>query len=344
MSIIPFEQASYLTQVRRLRALATEVVKQYPITVRAIDFIKYGANTIFRVIDTQSKSYMLRIHPAQYHSKEAILEEMNWLHHILKTTDIPVPKPVCTNDDQYVMKHQHPTLSEARYCDVFEWLPGKRKWKSIDSKYAFNLGDLIAQLQKNGQDMTINHRHYWSADGLVCADKAKFYNVENLSDVTTKEQKTITEARRFVYRTLKHYEELHKDKMGLIHGDMQPNNILVHKNQYAVIDFDDCGVGLYGDDLATALFAFEYVSEGDKSKNFFELKDALFKGYSEHMPLTQEDINLSPYFLLARKLTTIGWLELRRDNPSLRPYFRVAVIRAIKFFEHFDVITSDFVK
>ena len=336
MPISPFEQASYLTQVRRLRILAVDVLKHYPIKIKAINFIKYTANTIFRVIDTQNKSYILRIHPAVYHSEEAILEEINWLRHIRKTTDLLVPIPICTNDNQYVIKLKHPTISTARYCDMFEWLPGKRRWKSVDKKYAYNLGSIVAQLQKNGQEMTIKHRHYWSADGLVGTDNAKFYNVENLSDVTAKEQEIITEARRCAYRTLKQYEDSHKDKTGLIHGDMQPNNILVHKNQYAIIDFDDCGVGLYGDDLATALFAFEYIAEGEKTKNFFELKDTLFRGYAEHMPLTQEDINLSPYFLLARKLITIGWLELRRDNPSLRSYFRVAVVRAIHFFEQLE--------
>jgi Ser/Thr protein kinase RdoA (MazF antagonist) len=114
---------------------------------------------------------------------------------------------------------------------------------------------------------------------------------------------------------------------------MQPNNILYYKNNYAVIDFDNCGIGLYGDDLAFSLFAFEHVTEGREQKIYQELKEALFTRYSEHMPLGEEDINLVPYFLLARKLASIAWLELKRSKSKLRAYFPTAVARAIKFFE-----------
>ncbi|WP_211248355.1 phosphotransferase enzyme family protein [Legionella lansingensis] len=308
-------------------------MKQYPLNVRNIDFIRYGANAIFRVTDTQNKRYVLRISPVGYHTKQAFLEEIKWLHHILKTTDLLVPKPVLTTHDQYLIEYAHPAISTIRLCHMFEWIPGKIRWKSIDKQYAYHLGSIIAQLQKSGQDIAIKHRHYWNTDGLVGTDRAKFYNVEKLTAVSKKEQDIITKARRTVYQTLKHYEESYKDKTGLIHSDMQPNNFLTYKNKYAVIDFDDCGVGLYGDDLAVALFAFEYLTEGEKSKNFLELKEALFTGYSTYMPLSQEDIDLSPYFLLARKLVTISWLELRRSNPKLRPYYRQAIARAITFFE-----------
>lgn len=145
----------------------------------------------------------------------------------------------------------------------------------------------------------------------------------------------ITAARRVVYEKLKHYEIADKNKTGVIHSDVQPNNILIHGSDYTVIDFDECGVGFYGDDLAVALAAFEHVSEGNKQKSFLILKEALFNGYSKFMPLSEEDIQLSPYFLLARKLTTVAWLEARKNNPNLRYYFPIAIERAISFFQSF---------
>lgn len=334
--MISFEQASYLTKVRRLRLLAVELLKSYPLKIKSVEFVKLSANAIFRVTDTKNKRYQLRINPAVYHSKSAVLEEIKWLNHITEKTDIVVPKPIFTIDKQYVIEGHHSLISTSRFCTLFEWLPGKTRWKSINNQYAYNLGSLMAQLQKNGQAVNIKNRHYWSADGLVGTSKAKFYNVEKLHNVSPNEQKIITAARRKTHRKLKQYETSHKNKSGLMHGDMQPNNILCHKGNYAVIDFDDCGVGLYGDELATALCAFEHVAEGNKKKIFLKLRESLFAGYSEYMPLTQQDINLSPYFMLARKLVTIGWLEIRRDNPELRPYHRTGVKRAIKFFNSLE--------
>lgn len=75
-----FEQPSYLTQVRRLRALAVEVAKLYPFKIKALEFIKYSANAIFKITDTQNKQYVLRIAPIELAS--------------VSTTSFPLKKPV----------------------------------------------------------------------------------------------------------------------------------------------------------------------------------------------------------------------------------------------------------
>ncbi|CEG57205.1 phosphotransferase enzyme family protein [Legionella fallonii] len=336
-----FKQTSYLSWVRRFREMAEKVVAHYPIKTESIDLIKYNANAIFKVTDTQKKKYILRIHPYGYHTEQAILEEIKWLHHITNTTDLLVPKPMRTIAGGYLVEEKHPTIPTARFCDLFEWRPGKVLWKSIDTHYSYNLGSVMAQLQKNGKYLSIEYRKYWCVDGLIGTDRAKLYNVEQLTDVYPAEQKKIIDARRLAYHVLKSYEKLHKERSGLIHNDLQPNNFIYHQGSYAVIDFDDCGIGLYGDDLSVALFAFEYLVEGENRRDFSILKDALFNGYSEHMPLPQEEIDLMPYFLLARKLNSISWLELRKkDNPKLDIYHREAVLRAIQFFEYLTS-TSD---
>ena len=333
-----FEKVSYLTQVKRLRELANEVVKLYPFKVKTMEFIKYSANAIFKITDTQNKQYVLRINPTGHHTELAILEEITWIHHIINTTNLSVPLPVKTMDEQYVIEAKHPLIDSSRFCIVFEWLPGKKRWKSINEQYAYNLGSVIAKLQKSGQRLEMKHRHNWLADSLVGTDKARFYNIEQLSEVSVEDQKMITAARRVVYDKLKHYEITHKEKIGIIHSDMQPNNILIYKGQYATIDFDESGVGFYGYDLAGALCAFEHVTEADKSKDFMKLREALCKGYSEFMPLPEDDRKLIPYFMLASKLMTIAWLEARKDNSSLRYYFPVAIKRAIHFFQNMGKI------
>ena len=333
-----FEHVSYLTQVKRLRELATEVVKLYPFQVKTMKFIKFSANAIFKITDIQDKQYILRINPIGHHSQQGILEEIAWIHHIINTTSLVVPTPVKTMDEQYVVEAKHPLISSSRFCMVFEWLPGKKRWKSINEQYACNLGSVSARLQKSGQGLVMKHRHNWLADSLAGTDTARFYNIDQLSEVSLEEQKNITTARRAVHDKLKHYEIVHKDKTGVIHSDLQPNNILVYKGQHAVIDFDDCGVGFYGYDLAGALCAFEHVTEADKSKDFMKLSGALFNGYSKFMPLSEEDMQLIPYFMLASKLMTISWLEARKANSSLRYYFPIAIKRAIHFFQNMDKI------
>lgn len=330
--MVPFDQASYLSKVRRLRALAEVALEAYLINVRTIEFIKLSANAIFRITDRRDRAYQLRINPLISHHQQAALEEIKWLNHIRKNTNIRVPSLIKNQNGQYVSKCFHPLMSASRLCTLFEWLPGTTRWKSINEDYAFHLGALIALIQKSGKNLKFKHRNYWDADSLVGTTKARFYNVEELTDISSSDQKAITQARRAVHHKLKQYQKMHPDKCGLIHGDMQPNNILVSKEAYSIIDFDDCGMGLYGVDIGTALCAFEHIAEANKRKSFQSLQESLLDGYVEHMPLKAQDIDLIPYFMLSIKLMTIAWLEIRRDNPQVRQYYRTAINRVIKSF------------
>lgn len=336
VSMTQFEKNTYLAQVKGLRLLALEALEHYPIKVKKVELKRYAANTVYKITDNRNKHYQLRIHPKEWHTKAAILEEIRWLNHILNTTDILVPKPILAKSEQFVIQCQHLSVPGTRYCELFDWLPGKKRWRSINKQYAQDLGSIIARLQKSGQLMTIKHRHNWDVDSLVGTSNARYFNVEKLSDVNQMQQTIITKARRAVYSRLKHYEETHRNKSGLIHNDLQPNNILYHNKHISVIDFDDCGIGLYGYEIAGALHAFHQVTKGNIKKDYEELQGALYDGYSQFMPLAEEDIELMPYFILALRLVTLGWLERQKSNPSLRKYYNDAIINAINYFEKLE--------
>ncbi len=329
----PFEQASYLTQVRRFREMAIAVVNQYPIKVRSIEFIKYSANAIFKITDYRGKKYMLRISPANFHTKEAMLEEFEWLNSILNSTEISVPKPIYNHAGQYIIEHHHPGMSEIRYCALFEWVEGRHLWNAINEKYAYHVGALTAQLEKSGQNIKCKHRLYWDAEGLVGTMQPRYANLEQLTGLPHEQNEVIKIARRCAYAKLKEYEHKHPEKLGLIHEDLNPNNIIILRGRYNVIDFDDCGVGFYGYGLAEPLCAFEHLAEGEQKKDFSALKAALYRGYGDHIPLSRDDIEMIPYFLLVRKLNTISALSLRKHNPKMRPWFLKTVERVVSFFK-----------
>ena len=44
------------------------------------------------------------------------------------------------------------------------------------------------------------------------------------------------------------------DRFGLIHGDLVPENILIHAARLRIIDFDDAGFGWHMFELASSLY------------------------------------------------------------------------------------------
>lgn len=73
-----FDECSYLSQVRKLRVLAEEVMKYYSFKSYELKFINHGENATFKVL-TPKKTYLLRIHCKSHRTKQAMLEELKWL-------------------------------------------------------------------------------------------------------------------------------------------------------------------------------------------------------------------------------------------------------------------------
>lgn len=331
--MLPFEESSYLAQVHRLRELAKAVLAQYPIKVHNIELKRHAANTVFKVTDHKGKAFQLRIHPKDFHTKEAIAEEIKWLNYLNKLKHIKVPEPVLSKLGSYIIEGQHSLIPGTRYCELFTWLPGRKRWHSINEQYAYDLGCIMGQLRESGKHVKIKFRKNLDIDSMIGTHKAQYHNVERLSGLTMKEQSLIREARNEVYTRLTTYKKNHPEMIGLIHGDLQPNNILYHNNKLSLIDFDNCGIGLYPFELATSLRAFQQVAKGRRKKSYQALEDALFQGYLKHGSLSKNDIAIIPECMLAVVLITIAWLERHKDNKNLKKYYSTAVNEAIQYYQ-----------
>lgn len=333
-----FETASYLAQIKRLTILAKEVVKQYPIKIFSLDFIHYGENATFKIVDTKNKKYLLKLHREMYHSKKSLLEEHKWLLSLSNSTTFTVPKLVMTRENHSVAEISNSIAPNFIHGDVFEWLEGRFISKSIRAHHVRKLGALMGQLQKKGKKHKIQHRHYWDTEGLV-GTQATLGNAGALYDIPKADQKKISHLREVIYKKLYNFEKANPDKMGLIHADLHFGNFLIQKENVGVIDFDDCGTGFYGYDLIVPLFAFEYLIQAEKNNCLPALKEALFEGYSEYMPLDQKDLEMIPYFLSARKLVMLAWLQSRSSNPRLKAMLSKAAKRTINHIQRdLDII------
>jgi Ser/Thr protein kinase RdoA (MazF antagonist) len=104
------------------------------------------------------------------------------------------------------------------------------------------------------------------------------------------------------------------DRFGLIHADMRLANVLVEPDappgqDVHVIDFDDCGFGWFGYDLAASLSFIE------DSPEVPELTEAWVRGYRSFGPFSAEDEAMLDTFLLLRRLLLVAWIGSHQDAP-----------------------------
>ena len=322
----PFESASYLSQVRRLRDMAHRVLKCYPIKPAACSLINHWENTTFQVTTNKGDRYLLRIHRPGYHTESAILEELKWLERLSATSALMVPAPVPSRNGRLVEAVGSPHVPQQRYCCLLRWIDGHFVRKSLGPSHMNRLGGMIAALHKNAEGLMVVHRRYWDADGLVGA-RPKFGSIDHIEGIPSRTQEILTEARRLILHRLKRFERAFPQKLSLIHADLHFDNILVAQRELAPIDFDDCGFGFHAYDLAVTLVS---AQPAGKVSEFRRMKDALIEGYAREKGWTRDDEEILPFLMAARRLGMVGWLNSRSDNPALKKWIKRAARRTAK--------------
>jgi Ser/Thr protein kinase RdoA (MazF antagonist) len=323
---IPFEKASYHSQIFRLRKLAEEALRNYSFKVKKIAFVNHGENTVFKVFSTNGKKFMLRIHRHNYHTEGAINEELAWLA-LLSKQKFLVPKPMKSKKGKYLLNLFHPYVGQARFCSLFDWIDGRFLNKTVSAKQLYQTGRLIAQLQLNTPKAKVNHRRYWTPEGLA-GTPTTFGNLDDIPILTAQQQKLATRARKIVFKNLKAYRKKFPKRMGLIHADLHFGNAFFTSKGLAAIDFDDCGLGFHIYDLVVPFLSVSHDRDSKEKLNTY--KKSLFEGYRSVKTLDEQDEKIFRHLLQARKLIMISWLYSRSDNPRLKKHFKKYAKNALK--------------
>ncbi len=322
-----FHESSYLSQVRQLRQLAEVAVLQFPIGARALHFINHGENATFRIEATSGRRYLLRIHRESYHTRAAIEEELAWLS-LLSANGMRVPKPLTSRSGQWVESIHHARLNLTRHCCLFEWIDGRFIGKSVHPHHLYQIGQTIATLQTLTPRSRVKHRRYWHADGLLGLEP-KFGSLARVKDATPKELAIIARARQSTLKRLRQFEMKHPTRQGLIHADLHFGNVLATDDGLGVIDFDDSGFGFHAYDLVIPLMSTKGLLGEKHQHRLPEFKEALLTGYIEKKTWDKDDDLIFHSLWTARRLTMLGWLNSRSDNPKLRKHLRSAIERVL---------------
>ncbi|MFT5196509.1 MAG: Ser/Thr protein kinase RdoA (MazF antagonist) [Cellvibrionaceae bacterium] len=313
----------YTDPIYRLKQLARQALELWPLEIVGIDLIKYRENAVFKITTADSQTFALRIHRPGYHEQAAIVSELQWMA-ALADFGIDVPKVVPnTAGDLFVMAKTD-LVPDARLVDLFEWVMGDSMRDRLEeAAQADNVADIVRMYAAVGEIMAQLHnqaavwkapagftRHAWDLEGLVGEQPfwGRFWELELL---TEEQKKLMVRTRARIREDLEDYGQSAMT-YGLIHADLNLDNVLVDEEVAYVIDFDDAGYGWHLFDLAITYY--HIIDEP------FELvaKDALLAGYRKHRPLSNAELMLLPMFMVIRACTYLGWVRDRQESEEVR--------------------------
>ncbi|WP_264289776.1 phosphotransferase enzyme family protein [Duffyella gerundensis] len=283
-----------------LLQLAHQALALYPAALQGeLSLLCRSENATF-LLRAAGKRYALRLHRADYHQKAAIESELRWLE-ALRETGIVVPQAVLSETGEAV---QTLTLAQGgvRYAVLFHWLDGEMPTTEVDPRAFQQLGRITAQLHrhsKSWQQPAGFQRIIWDHASMV-GEQGHWGRWQDAPGLKAQDHAVVAAAIAQAGQDLAAFGK-DRDRYGLIHADLRLTNLLLHKGETRVIDFDDCGFGWYLHDLAAAISFVEHHPRAA------EWVDNWIRGYEVVAHISDAELALLPTLLIQRRIQLLAW-------------------------------------
>jgi Ser/Thr protein kinase RdoA (MazF antagonist) len=266
-----------------LAQLAAVALRTYGLADAVIEPLALTNNAVFAVSSGGRRS-VLRVHRPGYRTPDETASELRLLQFVARATTLAVPQPLRTRDGALIAIIQDEKGRE-RHADLLTWLEGRvcRPGRGLGSARAFQLGAALGRLhaavaQCSPEPPLALPR--WDADGLLT--EASPYRPGPLQEAFAAEElPLVAEVARRVRDVFAALGE-GAFEWGVIHGDWILGNCQFHGPRPQLLDFDDCGWGLFLYDLCPLL---GNLLDDDDTRRAASLRAAVLAGYRSQRPL-----------------------------------------------------------
>ena len=301
-----------------LLASAARAIEAWELDAKGFSLVSHSENIVFRVDTDDGQAFVLRFHRPGYHTLAELHGEFQWTA-ALNRFGIGAPVPRYTRNEKVFVRVDLPELSQTRFVSLVEWVEGTAMATLIEAETS--RADLVRYFRRTGQIAARIHnqsaawsvppdfaRHSFDAEGLM--GREPFWGpFWQQSKLTPAERKQIIFARDQIYRILIDFGKS-RERYSLIHADLHPGNLIITDDRLHIIDFDDSGFGWHLYELAVAISYYQ------DSPYYDAIQQAIVAGYRTARPLSDQDVDLIPLFVLIRSMVSLGWIEQRPELDS----------------------------
>lgn len=234
--------------------VAVAALDQYGIQGARLKLIRYEHNAVYRVDGTQGERFLLRIATDRHYGADEMRSEVAWLEHLRRTTDLRVPGPVEALDGQGVVIVNGDPLAAPRHCALFRWLDGRWLARRPSVETFGRLAEAMARIHAaaDGFEPPAGFtRSPWDWQRIF-GPGTVLGGAPVLVPFDDADYAVLGGAAERIRAVFEHLQTVPCSR-GIIHGDLHRENVLVHGDQIALIDFDDCGAGYYLTDVGAML-------------------------------------------------------------------------------------------
>jgi Ser/Thr protein kinase RdoA (MazF antagonist) len=312
----PFDSMTAEEQVESLSDCVGQVLNQYGLGEHQVESINHEYNSTFKITCDDGRKFALRVNVNSHRSLSNLNSEIFLVNSI---RSVVTPKPVANASDEFVSRGWHEATGRDLNAVLYSWLEGAEPGDQPTLEQVFALGAALAKMHIDtvelelppGAELTDLSDYFWGERDWLLGDD---------SELSSEEKALIGGA---MAKTLEALRELNEDsKQQPIHADLHPWNVMWHEGELTVFDFDDSGLGLPVQDLATSLYYLDTP----------EQDEALLAGYKSVAPLPSYTEGQMKLLLLQRRISLLNYLY-ETSNPEHRemiPKYQEETLRRIR--------------
>lgn len=277
--------------------------------------LKYSENFTYRLESPDHKTkYVLRVNRPEYHPYEELESELTWMRALERDTDIQMASVRPGRDGKFIQDLNFEGESKTYLCSMFSFVEGEGiRDISLERLIPLQkeIGRITAKMHmqvmswKEGKTLP---RFHWDLEDLF-GETCRWGDWSLTSHLTKQQRADVEKAVEIGKKRINAYGKT-DENYGLIHSDLNINNILVKGSKVKVLDFDDCGYGWFLYDLATAVLEYDDTLD--------IMIQSWLQGYQTVRKLSKRDLMEVDTFVVLRKIVRMGWIATHSANDTVK--------------------------
>lgn len=331
----PEQNPNYVGKGLILKRLAEAALEEYGLRGARFDLLKgFQGKHLFRVVSAEKGEFLLRMYTerrsnrrlAASFSEEALRSQLLWMEALRRGARLSVPEPIRTTEGALTARASAEG-TEDRNCLLLGWVPGEHKVpKHLTPDDLRIVGAYAARLHLHAERFSVPEgfvRPTWNW-GSLFAPSARIWHAGS-AILSEGEMKVLSDTAKSVQETLR---ELGTGggTFGMIHRDLQPENLVFDGERVSAIDFEGCGWGYYLYDLAVLLLRLE-----ESGERYEPLRAALLEGYQQVRYLPEEHLDTFVAMRRVDRITRVLRLAKPMEHSSAHELLHGSVEKLEKF-------------